>query len=118
MRQLLLAAAVLLFLPTLATAQSVAGTYDVIGTNFDGSVYEGLAQIVVTSDTTCEIVWETAGETSSGICMRNENALAAGYVLGDAIGLIIYQIMDDGSLEGLWTLAGERGHGTELLMPR
>ena len=46
-----------------AHAQDIGGTYTVSGTNHDGSTYEGTAEITLTSDTTCEIVWET-GTTS------------------------------------------------------
>ena len=37
--------------------------------------------------------------------------------VGDAIGLVIYEIKGDGTLEGLWTVAGEDGVGTEKLIP-
>jgi hypothetical protein len=38
-------------------------------------------------------------------------------VLGDVFGLVVYKVHDDGSLEGLWTIAGKEGNGTEKLMP-
>ena len=78
-------------MPGLAAAQQVGGLYDIEGTN----------------DATCEI-----------ICMQNGNAFSAGYILGDAIGLLIYEVMDDGSLQGIWTVAGQDGTGTEILKPR
>jgi hypothetical protein len=45
----------------------------------------------VTSENTCPITWSTGASTSTGICMRNGTAFAAGYVLNDKVGLIIYQ---------------------------
>ena len=48
-------------------AQDVGGHYRVKGTNLDGTIYEGEAQITLTSKFTCEIVWQTGGSTSSGI---------------------------------------------------
>ena len=39
-------------------------------------------------------------------------------VLGDAIGLIVYQVQSDGSLEGAWTISGKDGSGTEILTPQ
>jgi len=102
-------------MPGLAAAQQVGGLYDLEGTNFDGSTYGGTVEI---SDATCEIYWTTGPSTSSGICMQNGNAFSAGYVLGDAIGLLIYEVMDDGSLQGIWTVAGQDGTGTEILKPR
>ena len=100
-----------------ALAEGVVGHYHVNGTNLDGSPYEGEAQITATSDVTCEIVWNTGGTTSSGICMREGNALTAGYELKGKIGLVIYLIQKDGTLEGTWTLAGVNAVGTENLTP-
>jgi hypothetical protein len=106
-------------LATTALAQSadIGGFYSVRGTNPDGSAYRGTAEIIVTTKNTCRIVWNV-GTESSGICMRNGIALAAGYNLGDEIGLVIYEIFDDGTLEGLWTVADRPGVGTETLVPR
>jgi hypothetical protein len=115
----LLAAALLCALSAMpAAAQSIGGSYDVAGTNFDGSPYSGTAEITLTSETTCTIEWTTGSTTSEGICMRNDKAFAAGYVLGDEIGLVVYKVMPDGSLQGLWTLAGKEGNGTEVLTPQ
>ena len=55
--------------------------------------------------------------TSTGICMRNQNAFSAGYVLGDKVGLVIYEIMADGSMQGIWTVADQPGVGYENLFP-
>ena len=100
-----------------ASAQGLPGKYQVDGKNPDGSTYSGTAQIVATSENTCRIAWKTGGSTSEGICMRNDNSFAAGYVLGDAIGLVVYKIMPDGSLEGIWTVADKEGVGEEVLTP-
>jgi hypothetical protein len=100
-----------------ASAQSIGGTYRAEGTNFDGSTYSGTAEIVLTSATTCVIRWVTGGSTSQGICMRNDDAFAAGYVLGDVTGLVVYKVNPDGSMQGLWTIAGQDGNGTENLYP-
>mgnify|MGYP006932279865 CR=1 FL=1 len=119
MRRILpLAGVVLALASPAAMAQSIGGDYAVEGTNLDGSNYGGTAKIVLTSETTCEIYWTTGPSTSQGICMRNGNAFSAGYVMGEAIGLVIYQVMEDGSLEGLWTIAGQPGSGTEKLTPQ
>jgi hypothetical protein len=98
-------------------AQSIGGRYQVQGTNIDGSPYGGEAEITLTSDTTCRIRWVTGPTESTGICMRNGMAFSAGYVLGDKVGLVIYQVMQDGSLNGLWTVANQPGNGTEVLVP-
>lgn len=100
-----------------AAAQSIGGSYTVEGTNLDGSPYNGTAEITLTSSTTCVIEWKTGSTTSQGICSRNDNAFAAAYVMGDVFGLVVYKVLEDGSLDGLWTIAGKEGNGTEKLTP-
>ena len=101
-----------------AQADVTAGTYTVEGTNLDGSRYGGTATIKLSSDTTCHIHWST-GTESDGICMLYDNAFAAGYVFETgAVGLVVYQVMDDGTLEGAWTIDGQSGSGTERLIPQ
>ena len=34
-----------------------------------------------------------------------------------AIGLVVYKVLEDGTLDGLWTIAGKDGNGTEVLTP-
>jgi hypothetical protein len=100
-----------------AFAQSIGGRYSVEGKNLDGSSYSGEAEIVLTSETTCAIKWETGDTESVGICMRNDSSFAAAYVMGDITGLVIYEIMPDGTLNGLWTISGSEGNGAEILTP-
>ena len=118
MRHLVLAGLFALASCGFAAAQDVGGSYAVEGTNINGSPYTGTAENTLLSETTCAIEWTTGSTTSSGICMRNGNAFSAGYVLGDAVGLLVYEIMEDGSMEGIWTVAGQDGTGTETLTPQ
>ena len=117
----LVVGAALMATPALADPEVRAGEYTAKGTNFDGSSYSGTAHIAITSNSTCSITWKTGSATSStseGICMRDADSLAAAYKMGDAVGLIIYKINDDGSLDGFWTIAGQSGAGTETLTPQ
>ena len=98
-----------------ASAQNLRGKYNVEGKNLDGSAYSGTAEIIATSETTCRIRWETGGTPSEGICMGNGNSFAAGYVLGDSIGLVVYEMKNDGSLDAVWTIADHDGVGEEVL---
>jgi len=118
MRKLLAAAMLTAFCVLPAAAQSIGGSYTVAGTNFDGTPYDGEVTITLTSETTCVIEWKTGGTTSDGICMRNADAFSAAYVLQEQIGLVTYKVMEDGSLHGLWTIAGKEGSGTEVLTPK
>ena len=118
MKKLLATALFATVLAAPAAAQSIGGVYDVVGTNFNGSQYSGTAEIVLTSQTTCVIRWVTGGSTSEGICMRNNDAFAAAYKLGNDVGLVVYKVNPDGSMQGLWTIAGQEGNGTEILTPK
>jgi hypothetical protein len=101
-----------------AQAQDIGGSYQVAGKGFDGSAYRGTAEISRTSDVTCEIVWNTGGQVSKGICMRQGDTFAASYVMGNAIGMAIYRVQADGTLAGTWTVSGQNGVGEELLIPQ
>jgi hypothetical protein len=103
---------------TAAQGQGIGGRYTIQGTNFDGSPYGGTAEIVLTSDVTCEIYWTTGGTTSRGICMRSDDVFTAGYELSGKIGLIIYRVRPDGVLDGSWTIAGTNAVGYEVLVPQ
>jgi hypothetical protein len=117
MKRLLATALLGLCMIAPGSAQSIGGSYMAAGTNLDGTQYTGTVEITLTSSTTCVIHWETSGTTADGICSRNDAAFAAAYVLGDAIGLIVYKVREDGTLDGLWTIAGKEGNGTEVLTP-
>lgn len=102
-----------------ATAQTVReGTYNVYGTNPDGSSYSGTATITLASETTCIIEWETGDSVSEGICMLFDDTFAASYILDDEIGLAVYRVKGDSVLEGAWTITGQDGAGTEVLSLR
>ena len=118
MRQIVLAATFALVSVGLAAAQEIGGSYAVTGTNIDGSSYTGTAEITVLSETTCAIEWTTGDTTSTGVCMRNGIAFSAAHVQDDILGLLIYEVYEDGSMEGIWTVTGQDGVGTETLTPQ
>lgn len=118
MHRLVLAGLFALASCSIAAAQDVGGSYTVEGTNLDGSAYSGTAEITLLSETTCAIEWTTGPTASTGVCMRNGIAFSAAYMLGDTLGLLIYEIMEDGSMQGLWTITGQDGTGTETLTPQ
>jgi len=101
-----------------AQAQNFGGRYQVQGTNINGTSYGGTATITVISTTTCTIRWQTGGgSVQDGICMRNGPAFSAAYAFQDGkVGLVIYRIMENGTLDGLWTVAGVSGAGKEVLV--
>jgi len=119
MKRLGLALASALMVATPAFAVDLGGHYKVSGKNSDGSAYHGDAEIVVTSQNTCRITWKTGGTSvQNGICMRNGDAFSAAYSFTDGtVGLVIYELHDDGSMKGLWTIADKKGVGEETLTP-
>ncbi|MBG1232872.1 hypothetical protein [Aestuariivirga litoralis] len=101
-----------------AQVGDLSGRYKTFGTNFDGSVYRGEVLITEVSKTSCKIAWVTGRTSATGICMRVENAFSATYQMNDGTsGLVIYRIADNGTLAGVWTVAGRDGMGTEVLTP-
>jgi len=117
MRTFITAFALAALCSTAALAQDVGGSYQVQGTNFDGSPYSGTATISPSSNSTCRIEWKTGGSTSSGFCMLSNSSLAAAYKLNDSVGLVLYELQSDGALKGIWTIADKSGAGTETLTP-
>jgi hypothetical protein len=115
MRLAMLATLLAAGLSTGALAQSVGGEYTVRGTNPDGSPYSGTAEITASGDA-CRMVWHT-DSISRGICMLANKSFAASYRMGEAIGLVIYDVLPDGVLKGVWTVADQKGAGTETLTP-
>ncbi|HXV42685.1 MAG TPA: TIR domain-containing protein [Anaerolineae bacterium] len=85
---------------------SIEGEYDVIGENEDGSTYRGTATITREGEY-YRIVWFIAGD-------RNESL---GYQEGITLRCdewsVVYEIKEDGTLEGKWDNAG-----TEKLIPK
>ncbi len=118
MRRTALGTATALVIAGQALAQTVGGSYAVQGSNLDGTPYQGTAQITLASDTTCTIEWTTGTTSSVGICMYVGSAFAAAYVQGEGAGLTLYEIEESGTLNGVWTVTGQSGAGTEVLTPQ
>jgi hypothetical protein len=102
-----------------AGAQQLTGRYQVIGDNGNGTGYRGVAEISGTAGGNCAIRWAIPNTPpTQGFCMRQGNVLSAAYRLGESIGLVVYRLNDDGSLDGTWTIAGKEGVGKERLVPQ
>lgn len=101
-----------------ASAGQIGGRYSVAGSNLDGSKYSGTVDITISSNTACTIVWHTGGDDLTGICMRSADTLVAAYVADGAVGLVLYKIEDNGTLDGVWTAANQNGVGTDVLTPQ
>lgn len=119
MHRTILTALALGLLAGIAQAGGVEGSYAVRGTGFDGAPYTGTAQIEMTSSRTCRIAWQTGG-AAKGLCMIDGDRVIASYEFdgGAGMGLVSYELLKDGSLDGVWTADGVEGLGTEVLTPQ
>jgi hypothetical protein len=95
----------------------LAGPYQVSGTNFDGSAYEGTVEI--TGDGPgYRVAWEVGSTTSSGEGTLDGDRFVVDFSgAATGAGTAAYRLEDDGSLVGTWTLEGSVGEGTETLTP-
>jgi len=96
---------------------SATRTYQVQGTNPNGSGYSGTVQVVQTGAQTYRVQWRVGGAPIPGIGMSAGNIFSAAYVLQGKAGLVIYQIMPNGVLQGQWSVADSNGVGTETWTP-
>jgi hypothetical protein len=118
MRRFLLATILAVLAAPAMAAGFHEGTYAVDGTNLDGSKYGGTADVKLLSDTTCSITWHTGTTSSTGVCMMMDDVVGVAYAQGSTVGVTMYHINDDGTLDGTWTVAGQNGNGTEHLTPQ
>jgi hypothetical protein len=112
-----LAGLAMLALTMPASAQSIGGNYTVAGTNATGPSYTGSAEIAFTADE-CTVNWTIGDGQATGICLVADGVLATSYLSGDALTLVLYQVQPDGVLNGVWSVAGMAGTGTEVLTPK
>lgn len=86
------------------------------GANADGSTYEGSMTITTTSDMTVNVEQNYNGETyrGTGIVVNDVFAIAFG---DETCSVAAYEVQEDGSLIGNWTLVGETRAANESAVP-
>ena len=96
---------------------SLVGSYEVEGTNADGSSYQGTAEITG-SGPDYRIEWTTGSSTSSGRGTLEGDRFEASFSGSlTGTGTAVYRVEDDGRLVGTWTVEGSTAEGTETLTP-
>jgi hypothetical protein len=101
-----------------ASSAEIGGKYKDAGTDLDGSKYSGTADITISSDTNCTIVWHAEGSADiDGICMRGPDTLAAAYMFNGRPFLVLYKLEADGTLGGTYTGTNHNSVGTDILTP-
>jgi hypothetical protein len=95
---------------TAAQAPVVEGTYDVTGTNPDGSRYSGTCRITRIGQHRYQFAW-SVGASYRGIGTLVGTTLTVEWGSDSPA---VYQVRSDGVLVGTWA----KGTGTETLIPR
>jgi hypothetical protein len=103
MRSLFVAAA-LLWSVVAAFAADPTGSYEVQGTNPDGSTYSGTVTVTQTGKT-YKVVWQVGGDTFTGTGIGDKDFLAISYVYDKDTGLVLLG-SDGGNWNGVWAYAG------------
>ena len=101
-----------------ADVLQLAPSYKAVGKNGDGSSYTGTVTIKIISDTTFSIEWKIGSSVTKGFGMRMNDNLSATYMLDGQPGLVMYKVLADGSMSGIWAIKGQPGNGSEVLTPR
>lgn len=96
------------------TTTDIAGDYAIVGTNEDGSPYKGALKVIKHGDV-YQFRWD-AGKQYDGIGIPNGNAVAVSFTGGSdgqGCGVVIYQALAGGTLDGKWGYWGVNEMGTE-----
>jgi hypothetical protein len=95
----------------------VAGNYTGSGTNPDGSKYD--TEVVITKvGQTYSVQWYFDGNLGyEGVGIMKNGFLCVGFANPGGYGIVVYEVKDDGTLEGTWTGPGAKTLGSEKLTP-
>ncbi|HXD32950.1 MAG TPA: hypothetical protein VN643_17630 [Pyrinomonadaceae bacterium] len=101
-----------------AVNPDIAGSYSVAGTNEDGSAYKGELQVIKHGDV-YQFRWN-AGKQYDGVGVESGNVIAVAFTEGTdgkGCGVVSYQVLADGALDGKWGYWGTDESGTEKAAP-
>lgn len=90
----------------------LTGVYQVTGRNLDGTPYQGTLTVEAYGEV-YTLVWELGNTRIEGVGLLEGNMLSAGWDCGVAT----YSILENGEMEGVWTICGENRTGTERATP-
>jgi hypothetical protein len=99
---------------SVSPAPNIAGKYNVIGTNPNGSGYRGTLEVFARGDV-YQFRWN-AGTQYDGVAIQNGNIAAVAFANGPdgkGCGVIDYDIQGDGTLNGKWGYWGVNEAGKE-----
>lgn len=97
-----------------APPPEIAGKYNVLGSNPNGSPYKGTLEVISRGDV-YQFRWN-AGTQYDGVGVLNGTVVAVAFANGPngkGCGVVDYTIKDDGTLDGKWGYWGVNESGTE-----
>ncbi len=97
-----------------APPPDIAGKYNIVGSNPNGSSYKGTLEILPHGDV-YQFRWD-AGTQYDGVGVTNGNVVAVAFANGangKGCGVVDYEIASDGALRGRWGYWGVNEAGTE-----
>lgn len=94
--------------------EGIVGAYTAVGTNPDGSGYEGTLDVTANGDV-FHWAWDFDGEYL-GVGIQQENVVSVAWG-GDECYVVSYIIQEDGVISGLWAGLGESAAGTDIATP-
>jgi hypothetical protein len=92
----------------------IAGKYNIIGSNPNGTTYKGTLEVIPHGDV-FQFRW-SAGAQYDGVGVENGGVVAVAFANGEngkGCGVVDYTIMSDGTLDGKWGYWGVDEGGTE-----
>src|SRR5262245_49840614 len=98
--RLFLVAGIIAAVSTAAAAEDLSGHYLVRGTLANGTKYTLTADIVMTSETTCDVKWS---DGSDGVGLLDGTTLSIGSIIHGKPQVGVYKVAADGSMEGIFT---------------
>lgn len=117
MKRMILSLAVLTSLALPAAAQR-SGTYDITGTNPDGTAYIGTLVLEQIGLLSFRLQWNIGPDVIEGVGMVSGLSFATAFSLGSNPSMGIYELRPNGDLVGQWTTIGAFAAGQETAKPR
>lgn len=96
------------------THANIAGKYNIVGTNPNGTTYRGALEVIEHGDV-YQFRW-SAGSQSDGVGVVNGDFVAVAFASGASgtgCGVVDYKIQSDGALVGRWGYWGKDEAGSE-----
>ena len=103
---------------TAPAAAQRSGTYDITGSNPDGSNYVGTLVLEQIGLLSFRLQWTIGPDVIDGVGMVSGLSFATAFSLGSNPSMGVYELRPNGQLVGQWTTIGAFAAGQETATPR